>query len=98
MDWQKCSGIKRSYLATTIATKESKNRYITPAMTAFILLISLLKSYIQTNNNPIATYIVGESYLVAVISRYLAPQASPAVATKPKAVMSHMLFNILASC
>src|SRR5699024_4718596 len=85
-------------IATTIATKEIKNRYITPAMAAFILLISLLKPYIQSNNNPMATYIVGESYLVAVISRYLAPQASPAVATKPKAVMSHMLFNILASC
>ena len=67
-------------------------------MAVFILLISLLKPYIESNNNPIATYICGESYFVAVISRYLAPQASPAVATKPKAVMSHMLFNILASC
>ncbi|ODO54426.1 hypothetical protein A5N56_13035, partial [Streptococcus pneumoniae] len=81
-------------LATTIATKESKNRYITPAMAAFILLISLLKPYIQSNNNPMATYIGGESYLVAVISIYLAPKASPAVATKPKAVMSHIPFNI----
>lgn len=71
-------------LATTIATKESKNRYITPAMTAFILLISLLKPYIQSNNNPMATYICGESYFVAVISRYFATRASPAVVTKPK--------------
>ena len=58
------------------------------------MLISLLKPYIESNNNPIATYICGESYFVAVISRYLAPQASPAVVTKPKAVMSHMPFNI----
>lgn len=41
-----------------------------------------------------ATYICGESYFVAVISRYFATEASPAVVTKPKAVMSHMLFNI----
>lgn len=59
-------------LATTIATKESKNRYITPAMAAFILLIFLLKLYIQSNNNFMATYIGSELYLVAVILRYLA--------------------------